>query len=111
MPLCARGKRINCVVDGDTMWFDGEKIRLSGIDAPEVKGKCSFETALAAKATRRLSAMLSGEALTIERSGQDRFGRTLARVQTANGDAGERMVREGLARPWTGRKEVWCASG
>jgi endonuclease YncB( thermonuclease family) len=36
MPVCRGAVRRNCVIDGDTVWVDGEKIRLSGIDAPEI---------------------------------------------------------------------------
>ena len=33
MPICNHGRRINCVVDGDTLWLNGEKIRLDSINA------------------------------------------------------------------------------
>lgn len=106
--ICGPGKRLNCVVDGDTFWFDGEKIRIETIDAPEILGQCSQEKKLAAKATQRLVQILSRDSFTIERSGVDRYGRTLASVAGSSGEAGEILVREGLARPWAGHKEVWC---
>ena len=109
MPLCGGGRRISCVVDGDTFWVSGEKVRLEGIDAPEIKGACAHERDLAQRATRRLSEILSGQNFALERSGTDRFGRTLARAKTPIGEAGEILVREGLARPWRGRKEQWCS--
>lgn len=31
---CGSGKRITDVVDGDTLWLRGEKIRLQDFDAP-----------------------------------------------------------------------------
>src|SRR3546814_7636950 len=33
--LCFTGGGENCVVDGDTFWIDGEKVRVADIDAPE----------------------------------------------------------------------------
>src|SRR4249919_347673 len=33
--LCHIGGGQNCVVDGDTIWFNGQKIRLADIDTPE----------------------------------------------------------------------------
>ena len=33
-PLCSRPVRVTCVVDGDTFWYRGTKIRLAGIDMP-----------------------------------------------------------------------------
>jgi endonuclease YncB( thermonuclease family) len=39
---------------------------------------------------------------------EDRYGRKL-RVLMQNGESlGGRLVREGLARPWTGRRMPWC---
>jgi endonuclease YncB( thermonuclease family) len=108
MPICVDGYRADCVVDGDTIWVDHEKIRLETIDAPEVHGRCSYETGLAAKATRRLQALLSGQRMTIARSGHDIYGRTLARVSIDRGEVGGILASEGLARRWTGHREPWC---
>jgi endonuclease YncB( thermonuclease family) len=108
MPICGDGYRANCVVDGDTIWVDHEKIRLETIDAPEVHGRCAYETDLAAKATRRLQALLSGQRMSIVRSGHDIYGRTLARVSTDRGEVGGVLASEGLARRWTGHREPWC---
>ena len=109
MPLCGSGKRISCVIAGATFWVSGEKVRLEGIDAPEIKGACAYERDLAQRATRRLSELLSGQNFALQRSGTDRYGRTLARAQTPMGEAGDILIREGLARPWRGRKEQWCS--
>lgn len=108
MPLCGGGKRITCVVDGDTLWLAGEKIRLEGIDAPEMDGRCETERALARRATMRLAQLLAGGGIELRRNGADRYGRTLATIDVDGRDVGERLVREGLARTWTGRRESWC---
>lgn len=34
LPICETGKRITCVVDGDTVWVDGTKYRFEEIDTP-----------------------------------------------------------------------------
>ncbi|MDP3898996.1 MAG: thermonuclease family protein, partial [Mesorhizobium sp.] len=108
VPICGGGAHVTCVVDGDTFWLDGEKIRIAGIDAPEIKGKCRSEKTRAAEATRRLRDILSGAAITLERTGKDKYGRTLAHVRVGAGEAGRMLVDEGLARAWTGKKEGWC---
>lgn len=110
MPICGSGRRVTCVVDGDTFWIAREKVRLEGIDAPELAGQCEQERLLARRAKRRLSELLSGAPFSLTRSGSDRYGRTLARVETPRGEAGEILLREGLARPWRGRRENWCGS-
>lgn len=104
----AQGTRVTCVHDGDTLWLAGEKVRLAGIDAPELAGRCPAETALAIRARNRLIALLSTGEPSLVRHGSDRYGRTLADVGVDGRDAGEALVAEGLARRWTGRREPWC---
>lgn len=96
-------ERITCVVDGDTVWIDREKIRLLDIDAPEMRGRCERERRLARASRDRLAELMRTRRFTIEREGHDRYGRTLARL----GDLGEVLVREGLARRW-GDRRGWC---
>lgn len=96
-------RRFTCVVDGDTVWIEGEKIRLLDIDAPEMEGRCPAERALARRARDRLVVLLRAREVTIARDGVDKYGRTLARL----GDTGEQLVREGLARRW-GDRRGWC---
>lgn len=109
MTLCSPGPRDNCVVDGDTIWLGGEKIRIADIDAPEVsQPQCSAEKELGDKATKRLLALLNAKTFTVRRQGTDRYGRTLAILVNADGSIGDKLVREGLARRWTGKREPWC---
>lgn len=108
MELCSGPQRVTCVVDGDTVWIKGEKIRLEDIDAPEPRGRCYEELIAAAKATERLRVLLTGNSFTIERSGEDRYGRTLAKILISGRSVGEMMISEGLVRRWRGRRENWC---
>jgi endonuclease YncB( thermonuclease family) len=98
------------VIDGDTLALGEERIRIANIDAPEMppKAKCAFEaeTALAAKA--RLRGLMAREDVTVRRTGQDRYGRTLAHVYVGGADAGETLIAAGLVRPWEGRRRPWC---
>jgi micrococcal nuclease len=96
------------VVDGDGLNCQGERIRLVDIDAPELAGRCPEERALALRSRDRLLELLNSGEVTIERRGQDRYGRTLSRVRVKGIDIGEQLVAEGLARAWTGRREGWC---
>ncbi|MET0589180.1 MAG: hypothetical protein ABWZ75_11725 [Novosphingobium sp.] len=57
--LCGSGPRINCVVDGDTFWLRGEKVRIADINTPETsRPACGAEAARGAAATRRLIVLL-----------------------------------------------------
>lgn len=110
--LCAEGPRTTCVVDGDTFWLSGEKVRIADINAPETHSAgCPAERALGDKTTRRLIALLNAGPITLEIQGRetDRYGRAL-RVVTRKGQSlGAQLVREGLAEPWRGRRSDWCA--
>lgn len=96
------------VIDGDTISVAGEKVRLAGIDAPEMRAQCRFEDWLARRATVRMSELVA-DGVTLERHGVDRYRRTLAVVFDAQGrDVGAVLVAEGLAREWHGRRLSWC---
>jgi endonuclease YncB( thermonuclease family) len=98
-PICGSGKRITCVVDGDTVWFGGVKYRFEEIDTPE-KGdlaECMQEGLQAIEATKRLAEILSTHEFRIERSGSDRYRRVLARFRIGMTTAGEMLISE-----WSG---------
>lgn len=88
------------VVDGDTLNCAGERIRLLGIDAPELPGHCQYGRTCAPgdphASTRSLETALRGP-LTIMRIGQDRYDRTLALVRGARGDLSCWQLRRGQA--------------
>lgn len=99
----ATGPRHHCVVDGDTFWWNGEKIRIADIDAPELHGRCQAERTRAIAARDRLVELLGRGPVIITRTGTDRYRRTLARV----GTIGPQLIREGLAVRWPNRMD-WC---
>ncbi|MBO9722995.1 MAG: thermonuclease family protein [Novosphingobium sp.] len=95
------------VHDGDTIrTCDGERIRISNIEAPEMRGspKCRrggwCDYALAEQSRDELSAFLASGTVTIARSGTDKYDRTLATVAVNGQDAGEHLIARSLARPW-----------
>ena len=109
--LCGMVRK-TCVVDGDTFWLDGVKIRIADIDTPEIsEPKCDSEYDLGMKATYRLRDLLNEgpfELSSIGNRDEDKYGRKL-RIVVRNGrSVGDQLVGEGLARTWTGRREPWC---
>jgi endonuclease YncB( thermonuclease family) len=104
--------RVNCVVDGDTIWFKGENLRLQSYDTPEPHDNIcggQKEIALGNKASVRLLALLNDNPLTIETFGKDNTGhRTLATVRISGRDVGEILIAERLARKWPDGDEWWC---
>jgi endonuclease YncB( thermonuclease family) len=110
--LCAEPPRTTCVVDGDTFWLAGEKIRIADINAPEThQAACPAEREHGERAKRRLLALLNAGPfeLAIEGRSQDRYGRALRVVKRNGVSLGERLVAEGLAEEWKGRRGDWCA--
>jgi micrococcal nuclease len=103
------------VIDGDTIRSDEERIRLEGIDAAEIwHAKCEAERRLAILAKHRLEQLLGSGDVDIRRNAHpkppDRYGRTLARVLVDGEDVACILIKEGYARPWTGRRADWCQS-
>jgi len=125
------------VIDGDTLevrvhiWLGQDlniRVRLAGIDAPELKGKCDREKDLARRARAYLLARLdpadsgvgakagagagagAGEIRLREVRYGKFAGRVLARVETLDGtDLGQDLIAAGLARPYDGRRRAsWC---
>lgn len=90
-----------CVAtDGDTLRCGSERIRLLGVDAPELPGHCR-RGRVCAPGDPHASKVGLGDALagplTIERVGRDRYGRTLALVAGAGGDLSCRQLARGYA--------------
>jgi endonuclease YncB( thermonuclease family) len=109
--LCAQGRQPNCVVDGDTIWHGGVKIRLADIDTPEVfSPKCASEAALGRQATERLLELINAGPFEVVRSGRDadRYGRKLRILERHGRSLGDTLVAEGLARRWDGARRSWC---
>jgi micrococcal nuclease len=84
-------------VDGDTLAVGAQRVRLWGIDAPELR------TADGWRAKAAMVALLTraGGQVTCEVKGLDRYGRTVARCSTAGaGDLAAALVAVKLARDW-----------
>jgi endonuclease YncB( thermonuclease family) len=87
------GTRVVRVVDGDTVDLrDGRRVRLLGIDAPEI-GRC-----MAMEASQRLATLTQGKHLKLRHAFSDEYGRTLADVFVGDTFINEILVKEGLAR-------------
>ncbi|MBB3034091.1 thermonuclease family protein [Alteriqipengyuania lutimaris] len=110
---CVAGARTTCVVDGDTIWLHGEKIRIADIDAPEIFGPdCEAERALGMRATERLTAWLNAGAFEVhphpEGHEEDRYGRKLRVLARGGESAVEMLAAEGVATRWGGAGRSWC---
>ncbi|MBR0854936.1 thermonuclease family protein [Bradyrhizobium liaoningense] len=109
-------------IDGDTFLArlrqrDGGdlviRVRLRGIDAPEMKASCQQELDKAEAAARALRDLLGQGSVTITNLGPDKYGRVLADVstkRTANVSAA--LLAGGYVRSYDGgHRDGWCARG
>lgn len=100
------------VIDGDTFDTGGIRVRVADIDTPEVRGRCAYETALAARATARMRTLLAAGPFELhplpDGRDEDVYGRKLRIVTRGGRSLGDVLVAEGLARTWMGRREPWC---
>jgi endonuclease YncB( thermonuclease family) len=110
------------VHDGDTLvvrariWLGqvvSTKVRLAGVDAPELRGRCARERRMARAARSFVERKLAAGNVTLRDIRFGKYaGRVLARVITAEGeDLGRALIAAGLARPYRGgRRGRWCQS-
>jgi endonuclease YncB( thermonuclease family) len=108
--MCGRNRH-TCVVDGDTIWLNGQNLRLQSFDTPEPYNDiCGgpAEVELAGRASARLLQLLNSSAFTVETGGEDRYRRTLATVRINGVDVGDILIAERLARRWPDGDEWWC---
>lgn len=109
--ICHSGGGHDCVVDGDTFWIGGVKVRIAGIDAPETHPpRCAREAALGDRATRRLMELLNSGPVALEsiERDQDVYGRKLRAVMLDGQSVGDQLAAEGLARPYGHGRKPWC---
>ena len=108
------------IVDGDT--FDARvnvwpgvdintRVRLRGIDAPEMRARCQDEQARAQAARDALARILHEGYVGISGVTLDKYGgRVLAEASTrGTPDVSAALLRAGLVRRYAGgRREHWC---
>jgi endonuclease YncB( thermonuclease family) len=108
---CKWGGGVNCVVDGDTFYIGGAKVRIADIDAPETHDyRCRSELELGERAARDLQALLNSGAVTMTRIDRDRdvYGRLLRNVSVNGRDVGEELIADGVARAYAVGRRSWC---
>lgn len=88
-------------VDGDTLSAGGERLRLEGIDAPELDQTCEDgggrRWACGAEARRYLAHLVSTDETECQGHERDRYERLVVRCHAGAVNVNGTMVREGLA--------------
>ena len=112
--------RVSTIYDGDTFtatmdsWpgIAGKNIgiRISGIDTPELRGKCKREIELARMAKKKTVSMIrSAKTIELKQMRRDKYFRIDAEVFADGKSIGQALISAGLAVPYQGDKKVtWC---
>ena len=88
------------VVDGDTIHLNGEKIRFTGIDTPELKQTClkeGIQNPCGVTAKQILIGKIGNNNVKCISEGKDQYKRTLAECFVNNESLSSYLVRSGYA--------------
>jgi endonuclease YncB( thermonuclease family) len=88
------------ITDGDTIRINGDKIRFSGIDTPELKQTCTKDgkkILCGLNAKKILVDKIGDNKVTCIKEGKDRFKRILAECFVNNDSLSSYLVRSGYA--------------
>ena len=111
------------IYDGDSITFacipeyhcakNKIKVRVKGVDTPEIKARCKQERVLAREAKQHTVALLrDAKEITLVISDSDpydRYNRLLAYVYVDGIGLHQSLIRHGLGRSYYGgKRESWC---
>ena len=88
------------IIDGDTIHLNGEKIRFTGIDTPELKQTCTKNNEViycGIKARKLLVEKIGKNKVQCVREGKDQYKRTLAECFVNKVSLSSYLVRNGYA--------------
>lgn len=92
------------IVDGDTIWIGKTKIRLHGIDTPEMKQECKDADGnpwmAGEEAKEFLKSLTDGKEVSCSSHGNDKYGRMIGSCEVGDMDINREMVVFGLARAY-----------
>jgi micrococcal nuclease len=102
-PAGLHDARVTRHTDGDTLWLSGiGKVRLIGVDTPEVHGRVECYGRDASAFVRRLLPLGARVRYSLGVDKRDRYGRALAYLYTDDGRfVNLVLVRRGYAQPLT----------
>ena len=87
-------------IDGDTLDFSGQRVRLHGIDAPERNQICwvgGSEWLCGQASSRALKNLIESAVVRCSKIGRDRYGRIIGKCHSKGLDIGQTMVADGMA--------------
>jgi endonuclease YncB( thermonuclease family) len=118
IPPISYGKVVK-VYDGDTItvastlpYLDSPiyrfRVRLRGIDSPEMNGSTVEEKNAAIESRDKLRELILNKIVKIENRGTEKWGRLLADIYLEDIYVNKWLLKKGLAKPYFGeKKDLW----
>ena len=110
------------VHDGDTLsvtvgglppvFGENIRVRMRGIDAPELTSKAKCEAKKAVESREFVRKLLAGKKITLKNVWRDKYFRLLADVEVDGQKVSDLLVKQNLAVPYYGLKKPvvdWCS--
>lgn len=111
--LCGERGSQACVIDGDTIMIARRKIRITGYNAPELKGDCPAEITLAKQSRVALRNWLNQDSFAMsggDDPAYDQYGRELRQLSRGKEWLSDVMIAQNLAQEsgWGFERGGWC---
>lgn len=94
-------EKVSRVIDGDTFEIQGGiKVRLIGVDTPEMKNKNKTIDCFATEAKKKMELLIAGKEVVLVKdvSETDRYGRLLRYVYVGDEMVNDTLIKEGYAK-------------
>lgn len=99
----------NCVLTGNSLYFDGDKVQIAGLEVPAITGaKCAEERRRGIDSALRLAELLNGGNVTSSGPYRDSYGRTVRKLFVNGDDVAGKMINDDLGRRYDGGNQDWC---
>ena len=106
---CYDAEGSNCVLDGDTIYLEGQRIEIAGLKAPKIQGaQCDQERSRGIDSAVRLADLLNSGKVTLGPSVREPDGQLRTKVEVGGNDVGTAMINAGMAREY-GNTNGWCS--
>ena len=106
---CYDAQGSNCVLDGDTIYVEGQKIEIAGLKAPKIQGaQCDEERTRGIDAAVRLASLLNSGKVSVGPSIREPDGQLRQKVEIGGNDVASAMIGAGVARDY-GNTNGWCS--
>lgn len=107
---CYDAEGSNCVLDGNTIYVQGQKIEIAGVVAPKIQGaQCDDERSRGIDSAVRLADLLNSGKVTLGDTVRGPDGQLRRKVEVGGNDVAATMIGAGMARD-PDNSNGWCSN-